>query len=97
MPELTLNDMDWVYTFSGNVLHHATFTPEAEAEFNDYANGEGTLDCRKGLVRVEIPGMFSRISMQRCKRCCDRNGLPHGNGSPKNDAECRRILGLDAA
>jgi hypothetical protein len=94
MPELTLNDIDWVYTFHGGRLHHASFTPEQEREMDDYCTAEGTLDCRVGIVRVSIPGFLSRLSMIRCKRCCDRNGLPRGIGSPKNDNECRRILGM---
>jgi len=93
--EMTLNDLDWVYTYTGNVLHHATFTPSMEAEMEDYASAVGTLVCRTGLRRVQIPGIFSRMGMKRCDRCCDRNGYPRGVGSPKNDPECRRILGLD--
>jgi hypothetical protein len=94
MPELTLNDIDWVYTYQGTVLHHATFTPEAEREMDDYATAIGSLDCGRGERQVWIPGMFSRMGMKRCDRCCVVNGLPKGIGSPKNDDECRKILGL---
>jgi hypothetical protein len=96
MPQLTLNDLDWVYTQTGGVLHHATFDAEAEAEMEDYANAMGLLDCQpnRGLVHVSIPGFLSRMSMKRCLRCCDRNGYPYGLGSPKNDNRIRVILDI---
>jgi len=57
------------------------------------------LSCGQTVTQVNIPGVFSRGGfgggLPRCKRCCKATGLPEGNGSPKNDDECRRILGMD--
>ena len=56
----------------------------------------GTASC--GLQTMFwIPGIFSRMGAPRCKRCCRATGLPQGKGSPKNDPECRKLLGLDSA
>lgn len=95
MSELTLNDIDWVVTGRWKTLHHATLTPERSEELDDYASlDDVTFDCGRRVARVHIPGPFTRMGAKRCDRCCDRNGLPRGVGSPKNDAVCRRILGL---
>ena len=49
-----------------------------------------------GLRRDEafIPGIFTRMGAERCGNCCDRSGFPRGIGSPKNDDECRALVGL---
>lgn len=32
-----------------------------------------------------IPGMFSRMGLSRCKKCCVKVGVPFGDGTPWND------------
>lgn len=92
---LSLNDLDWVYTGGGGRLHKAVLTREQDAELNDYAAVIAPLLCGLSPRWVHIPGFFSRLGMPRCVRCCARAGLPRGVGSPKNDPECRRVLGLE--
>lgn len=96
MTELSINDLDWLVHGKWMTLHHATLTPEQESELENYASltGDITFDCGRTVAAVQIPGMFTRMGRKRCDRCCDRNGLPRGIGSPKNDAACRAILGL---
>ena len=81
-------EWDWSYTVHGNLLHHAaTLDPN-----KDYsAEGNGITSCGRKLW-LAIPGIFSRMGMERCKRCCDALGYPHGTGSPKNDDACRPIV-----
>lgn len=93
-----LAEYDWLITPDGNVLHHATLT---EHQYEDLVNLGGvyepvTLTCRRAASGVSIPGLGSRMGLSRCIRCCDTTSMPHGTGSPKNDAECRALLGLPA-
>lgn len=99
---MSLIDYDWLETYTGKVLHHATIDiPDEEDDIVEALwGGYGDnvrLDCGRIAKRVWIPGMFTRMSARRCVRCCRVNGFPAGNGSPKNDPECRRVLGLPEA
>lgn len=90
---LTLNDLDWVQTRTGNVLHRMSSYGEAGDEDVDWWFPV-LLDCGRTVAYATVPGMFTRMGAKRCDRCCAANDLPRGIGSPKNDAECRKILGL---
>jgi hypothetical protein len=96
--ELTIVDYDWLLTPTGDKLHHATLVPELIEDLEE----EGTLgqyvtiDCGRTVYYVSIPGVLSRLARERCVRCCKKNGLPPGVGSPKNSPECRAILGMDS-
>lgn len=58
----------------------------------DWTGGRGRTVCGyRGWL--ELPGVLTRLRTPRCNRCCDALGLPRGLGHPKNDDECRRILG----
>lgn len=71
---------EWLHAPAGNY-------PDADVD------AKGRTACgKKG--RLFIPGVFSRINIPRCRECCAATGLPIGIGSPKNDDDCRRILGL---
>lgn len=93
---------DWVVTASygsyrdGGRLHAlAAFDDDAQAE--DQWGGAGTTACGFHSEWLSIPGLFTRMGQKRCRRCCDLTGLPRGEGSPKNDDECRRLLGMPLA
>jgi len=102
MTDLYTPDFDWLVTASYTRLHHATLTRQ-QAKQCEHDGGiyddPVKLDCGYTASTVHIPGVFSRggfgTGLPRCKRCCKATGLPEGNGSPKNDDECRRILGMD--
>ena len=50
---------------------------------DDQIRGEGITICgRKGSLMM--PGIFSRIGLPRCSRCCDILGIPRGEGAPFN-------------
>ncbi len=78
---------------TGPVLHAPH--PNVVREFDDWDGDpvDGSSACGVG-VKLLIPGVGSRLSARRCKTCCDLLGYPPGKGSPKNDAECRVILGM---
>lgn len=98
MTVVPIADYDWLITTHGRVLHHATLTAEQYEECEEWGGLYDVplrLDCGRTVTTVLIPGIFTRLGAQRCVRCCKVAGLPPGKGSPKNDDECRRILGLD--
>jgi hypothetical protein len=96
--KLHIADYDWIYTISGNHLHHPQLTEEQHVECADWGglyDEPVTLDCGRSVTTIMIPGFFSRGSAPRCSACCKATGLPEGKGSPKNDDRCRTILGMD--
>src|ERR671924_290640 len=67
---------------------------EADNYENDdwWTHGDGTTLC--GVAGWLIyPGLLSRMSAPRCATCCGLIGIPAGTGHPKNDDECRALLG----
>lgn len=86
--------VDWVY--SGWTPKRLHAMAEGDPDVHNWCYEGVRFAC--GVYPKErlayVPGIFSRMGMQRCNTCCDRTGLPRGTGSPKNDDECRRILGL---
>jgi len=38
-----------------------------------------------------MPGIFSRLGLPRCAKCCAKVGIPRGYGTPWNDHELREI------
>lgn len=87
----TLAEWDWVYTSTGDRLHHfAELLDDTDAGLAG-VNAVGRATC--GLTnRFFIAGLISRLSMARCARCCDRLGWPRGVGSPKNDDALRPLV-----
>lgn len=84
-----IGEWDWWYTGTPNctVLHSATVTYDPIYD----VGGDGVTACGRKL-RLWIPGIFSRMGLRRCTRCCDRLGFPQGIGSPKNDKKCRPLV-----
>ena len=76
----------WLTTPSGTRLHHGSFRSGCADPF-----GPGRTDC--GIeTELSVPGIFTRMTAQRCRRCCAATGMPQGAGSPKNDDTCREVL-----
>lgn len=80
-------ERDWWYARPYNVLH------AAEVEYDPLQDtaGDGTTACG-WKAHLAIPGIFSRMGLRRCAKCCRRLGYPQGVGSPKNDALCRPLV-----
>jgi hypothetical protein len=34
-----------------------------------------------------MPGIGSRLGLRRCSACCQTLGVPHGHGTPANEAD----------
>lgn len=85
---------DWVVTPTGNVLHKLDAFDDPLAAENEWG-GAGRLTCGLWTEWLRLPGLFERMGLPRCKRCCHRVGFPQGVGSPKNDKEPRPMVGLN--
>lgn len=80
----------WCQTRTSDRLH---VVHVAERQSDDWwTDGEGTTLCGVSSY-LNYPGIFSRMGCYRCWRCCRALGIPPGKGHPKNDDECRRLLG----
>lgn len=88
MSNQALWEFDWAITYGGRQLHHVAVLT---TDFENDVEGIGTTSCGR-RTRVMIPGVFSRMSLKRCDRCCDKIGYPRGIGSPKNDKACRSLV-----
>jgi hypothetical protein len=88
---------DWLVSRSWRRLHFAVLTADQALELIDDGGVAGPvrLACGQTAAYVYLPGLFTRQVAQRCTGCCRATGMPQGKGSPKNDDECRALLGLD--
>jgi hypothetical protein len=83
-----LAEANWVIVPESKMLHapleHYPWATEPWVE-------SGETVC--GIAgRLDIPGIISRSSLERCPKCCHAFVLPQGFGSPKNDPACRLLL-----
>lgn len=84
--------LNWVAAGRTDLLHAVV---SATYDDGDWQIRDVILAC--GLQRpwVVIPGVCSRLELSRCKKCCKALGYPRGIGSPRNDAGCHRLLGIE--
>lgn len=87
-----LAQLDWVI-FTGATRLHALGSLEDPVAADFDWSGWGFTACGRRSW-LSIPGLFSRMGLQRCYHCCRILGFPQGEGSPKNDDVCRKIMGL---
>jgi hypothetical protein len=86
----TTAEWDWTVLGNGDRLH-AVAVLDNEATADDDWYGVGITACaRRGEMR--IPGVFERMSLERCGLCCVRTGMPFGAQSPKNAKACRPVV-----
>jgi hypothetical protein len=88
-------DYDWMVSLHGDRLHHVTLPEDADEDTICFGVETLTAACGRPLRGARIPGIFTRMGAMRCDGCCRALGLPTGKGSPKNDDECRRLLGWE--
>ena len=71
----------WLVLPSWNRLHRISEIKWEDAD--EMIAGDGVAVCgAKGWFCM--PGIFSRMGRQRCKRCCRILGIPDGDGAPFN-------------
>lgn len=83
-----LLEWEWAYTVgTAKRLHHLAEI-EYATDWWHFRYGIGRSACG---VRTwyAVPGLLSRLGLERCAHCCDRLGIPRGTGSPKNDPSLR--------
>jgi hypothetical protein len=70
----------WLVTGRWTVLHRIA---SIAWDDDDLIGGDGEAVCGvRG--RFRMPGIFSRMGLPRCARCCKRLGVPVGGGAPFN-------------
>ena len=75
----------WVVLHSWRRLHRvAEMVQDWEADGYVPIGGEGITVCGQS-GRLAMPGLFSRMGLERCGHCCRGVGIPRGNGVPVND------------
>lgn len=89
--EPRLVDWTWVTVGNGARLHGIAEDDPIGDALEDEPFGHGTTLCGR-TGDLNVPGIFTRMGVDRCQRCCDRAGYPTGTGSPKNDDRCRDVL-----
>ena len=89
--EREIGEWDWWVTVDQrwNSRLHAATAIEIDPAYD--TTGDATTACGRSM-RVCIPGVFSRMGLWRCERCCTALGYPQGCGSPKNDKACRPLV-----
>lgn len=91
--------LDWLVTEDSSELHAVREEDWTAQNREDMEDCWGVfspvqLACGRRVRSLCIPGIFTRMDAMRCAQCCAAMSFPAGKGSPKNDDECRRILGL---
>lgn len=81
-------EWDWVVNASNRVLHAPRVWDDPE--YMAYTEHGQTVCGYRGWLN--IPGVFSRLDVPRCRTCCRIVGMPEGEGSPKNDDRCRPVV-----
>ena len=87
---------DWFVSTSYNRLHWAELSADHLADVPVYWSIQQPvrMACGRTAKSLHIPGIFTRMGAMRCVGCCRATGMPQGKGSPKNDDECRALLGM---
>lgn len=84
-------ERDWVLLGDRGGVLHAVATLDGDIDDgDDAACRPGRTACGRTGVLC-IPGVLSRLGAPRCRRCCERTGMPHGAGSPVNSPGRRPV------
>lgn len=83
--------IDWVYFHPYDFIHAVK---SACYNVEEWVLEDVVTECGLLTEEASIPGILSRMEMIRCPACCKATGLPEGQGSPKNDTACRKLLNL---
>lgn len=77
----------WLVLPRWGVLHRVAAITWDEPD--EMICGYGQTVCgRNGFLRM--PGIFSRMGLKRCPRCCKAMGIPQGDGAPFNEGILER-------
>jgi hypothetical protein len=74
---------DWLVLPSWNRLHRIQEIAWEGGSPEEECQGQGRALCgAEGWFY--IPGFLSRMGLPRCAHCCDKLGIPRGNGNTLN-------------
>ncbi len=73
----------WLVFDDWNVLHRVAKMTWHE-EYGDKIAGQGMTVCEKEGF-IQMPGIYSRMGLDRCPECCKAMGVTPGKGNPYND------------
>lgn len=85
---------EWVTTHSWERLHRVPDVVDYlkggwKESFVNSCGVNLRSDC--GLRALYVaPGVFSRMDLPRCVKCCKKVKISYGNGAPINDKSCGR-------
>jgi hypothetical protein len=71
----------WLVTPRYSVLHRVAWI---DWESPASPNGVGMTACGR-MDLLLVPGVFSRLLLKRCTRCCAVADVPRGVGAPYNE------------
>jgi len=74
---------EWMVLNSWRVLHRISDIDPVDLEGDLLPNGEGVALCGAS-GHFMVPGLFSRMGLRRCAKCCDLLGIPRGDGNTLN-------------
>lgn len=72
----------WLVLPRWGVIHRVAAIEWEDPE--DMISGTGTTVCGR-TGRLRMPGIFSRMGLKRCPKCCTILGIPQGGGNPYNE------------
>jgi len=73
----------WLVFDDWNILHRVAKMSWHE-EYGDKVAGKGMTVCeQEGFL--QMPGIFSRMGLDRCPACCKVMLVPEGKGNPFNE------------
>jgi hypothetical protein len=73
---------EWLVLESWRVLHRISSIEPRDIE-DGLPNGLGVAVCGASGHFI-VPGLFSRMGLRRCSKCCDALGIPRGDGNTLN-------------
>lgn len=89
MNKAVFSNNTWLYSPYGERLHFIAELGEV-TDFWDVADDYCGVNAKAACGRSahwQMPGLFSRLGLPRCRKCCKAAGIPCGDGAPYNYRE----------
>lgn len=87
-PDPRRTHWEWWRTLHGDVLHYLPVVAEDAGFYRRVADHAGKAEA-VAMCNLQAhywpPGLVSRTSARRCRRCCARLAIPQGVGTPLNE------------
>lgn len=83
-----LNHFAWMKNSKGRKLHCVPDAIDERGVWHESIVDNGGVDSRSVCGKTDrffTMGIFSRMHMERCKKCCDILRIPDGKGTPLNE------------